>query len=132
MFVYLIYLNSDALYGKYTTRKKHVQHQIFATRPFVRITGGPFSLHPLDYHQGMLEVDVFEWPKFDVKHQGVFEEFAQQVNNAVGYTLSEVTLRGLSETDDSTVDPQRFSKWAFGRWDRKEDDNEKEKTPRSG
>ena len=52
---------------------------------------------------------MFEWPKFDVKHQGVFEEFAQQVNNAVGYTLSEVTLRGLSETDDS-VDPQRFSK----------------------
>ena len=54
---------------------------------------------------------MFEWPKFDVKHQGAFEEFAQQVNNAVGYTLSEVTLRGLSETDDS-VDPQRFSKSA--------------------
>lgn len=74
-------------------------------------------MHLLDY-QGMLEVDVFEWPKFDVKHQGVFEEFAQQVNNAVGYTLSEVTLRGLSETDDSNVDPQRFGKkLTCGRWD---------------
>ena len=57
---------------------------------------------------------MFEWPKFDVKHQGVFEEFAQQVNNAVGYTLSEVTLRGLSEPDDGGLIPSAFQNEPLG------------------
>eukprot|EP00435_Cladocopium_sp_Y103_P039494 s748_g10.t1 len=45
---------------------------------------------------GMLEVEVFEWPRFDTASRAVFEEFAQQLNNAVGYRFGEVTLRGLS------------------------------------
>ena len=49
--------------------------------------------------QGVLEVEVFEWPKFDTASRAVFEEFAQQLNNAVGYRFGEVTLRGLADTD---------------------------------
>ena len=44
----------------------------------------------------MLEVEVFEWPHFDTASKVIFEEFAQQLNNAVGYGFGEITLRGLS------------------------------------
>lgn len=46
--------------------------------------------------QGMLEVEVFEWPHFDTASKAIFEEFAQQLNNAVGYGFGGITLRGLS------------------------------------
>lgn len=50
---------------------------------------------------GMLEVEVFEWPQFDAANRAVFEEFAQQSNNAQGYQFNEVTLRGHCDSSDA-------------------------------
>ena len=56
----------------------------------------------------MVLAHIFEWPNFS-KGPEVFEEFVQQLNNARGYRLEDVTLReGVSLNDPSA----RYTKTA--------------------
>ncbi|CAK8985698.1 unnamed protein product [Durusdinium trenchii] len=41
---------------------------------------------------GMVEVELFEWPELHSK-PAVFQEFVQQLNKAEGYSFQDVTLR---------------------------------------
>ena len=53
---------------------------------------------------GMLEVEVFEWPQFTAANRAIFEDFAQQLNNAEGYRFCDVTMRG---TDSEAIGGKR-------------------------
>ena len=47
----------------------------------------------------MVLARIFEWPNFSEGPE-VFEEFIQQLNNARGYRLEDVTLREGGSSND--------------------------------